>query len=86
MLKLGKRWESPPVIPGPDGATRPRTVPACVPCGTTGSGTRVPLQIEGGEWIIVCHDGHACAERYRQGASAESYAAGLRGEILGVAP
>jgi hypothetical protein len=46
----------------------------------------VPLQIEGGEWIIVCHDGHACAERYRQGASPESYAAGLRGEILGVAP
>lgn len=77
MLRLGSRWaataESPPVVP------------PCTACGTTGSGTRVPMPIAGGETIIVCHDGHECAVRYRGGVSPETYAAGLRGELLGVA-
>ena len=86
MQKLGKRWAV-PVIPGPDGAraaTLP--IPACVACGTTGSGIRVPLLLADGSAIVVCLDGQQCAVRYRAGTSPESYAAALRGEILGVTP
>ncbi len=89
MMKTGKRKGAAalpvPVSPGPAGARR-GAVPPCVPCGTTGSGTRVPLQLPDGEWIVMCQDGHECAVRYRKGTSPASYAAALRGEILGVAP
>jgi hypothetical protein len=73
------------VIPGRDGA-HPGAVPPCDACGTTGSGTRVPFIISENEAIVLCLDGHECATRYRHGASPESYAAGLRGELLAVAP
>jgi hypothetical protein len=80
-----------PVTPGPDGA-RPATlpIPACVACRTTGSGTRVPMLLAakpgGYSAIVVCLDAVACAVRYRGGVSPETYAAGLRGELLAVAP
>ncbi len=82
---LFRKQPSVPVIPGPEGAKR-GPVPPCVACKTTGSGTRVPLLIGPDEAVIVCHDGHECAVRYRGGMSPASYGAALRGELLGVAP
>jgi hypothetical protein len=46
---------------------------------------RVPAVLEG-VVAVLCLDGHECALRYRDGTSPESYAAGLRGELLAVAP
>lgn len=83
MLRLNRKPE-PVVVPGPDGA-RQREVPSCVACGSS-TVLRVPAVLEDGSVGIVCHDGHECAKRYRRGASPESYAAGLRGEILAVTP
>jgi hypothetical protein len=40
----------------------------------------------GVDLVVLCVDAAACCNRYRRGVSAESYAAGLRGEILAVAP
>jgi len=65
-----------PVIPGPDGATAGGSCDAC------GKGGRFePLGSDG-----LCIDFRACIARYRSRASPDSYAAGLRGEILAVAP
>lgn len=76
-----------PVAPGPEGAQLPSLpIPACAACGTTGSATRVPMRISDDEAIVICLDGHECGVRYRAGMSPESYAAGLRGELLAVAP
>lgn len=75
---------SAPVIAGPDGAT-PGVIPPCVACGCS-TVLRVPAVLADGTAAVVCHDGHECAVRYRRGASPASYAAGLRGEILGIAP
>lgn len=82
LLTFGRR--SAPVVPGPDGATRGEP-PACVACKAS-TVTRVPFIAEGGEAIVVCLDPVECTKRYRKGASPASYAAALRGEILGVAP
>lgn len=84
-LRKGKPPASEPVVPGPDGARR-GDIPPCVPCGASGGVLRVPMILPDGEAIVVCLDGHECAKRYRRGASPASYAAGLRGEILGIAP
>jgi hypothetical protein len=35
--------------------------------------------------LVLCLDATACCERYRGGVSPETYAAGLRGELLAVA-
>jgi hypothetical protein len=78
---------APVVVAGPDGAT-PGVIPPCVACGCS-TVLRVPALVgaEGdGYAIVVCHDAVECAKRYRRGASPESYAAALRGELLGVAP
>lgn len=83
-LRAGKA-AVPVVVPGPGGITR-GPVPPCVPCGAAGGVIRVPMILPDGEAIVVCLDGHECAKRYRRGASPASYAAALRGEILGVSP
>lgn len=36
--------------------------------------------------VVLCVDAPACCDRYRGHTSPESYAAALRGELLGVAP
>lgn len=75
---------NPPYVAGQDGA-RPGTLRACVACGAMAKtvGATVPLKGMDG-W--VCADFTACVVRYRQGVSPESFAAGLRGEILGITP
>lgn len=77
---------NPPYVPGPDGARRDVKPAVCAACGAPPklAGVRVPLRGFPGEWL--CEDACACTARYRQGTSPESYAAGLRGEILGVTP
>lgn len=72
------------VVPGRDGARR-GPVPPCDACGTNGSGTRIPAVLEG-VVMVLCFDAGACALRYREGASPESYAAALRGDLLAVTP
>jgi hypothetical protein len=85
MLRLiPGRGPKAPVVPGPDGAT-PAAIPPCLACGSS-TVLRVPAVLEDGSAAVVCHDGGECAKRYRGGASPASYAAALRGEILGVAP
>lgn len=87
MLRLIKGGKAPtvPVVPGPDGATR-GDAPPCVACEAAGDVIRVPILLADGSCAVVCLDGHECGKRYRRGASPSSYAAALRGEILGVAP
>jgi hypothetical protein len=85
MIKMGKRRPGAAVIPGPDGAVVGIAL-ACVACGTTGTGARQPLSVGHGETAFVCDDAAACAKRYRAGATPQSYAAGLRGELLAVTP
>jgi hypothetical protein len=74
---------APVVVPGADGAVV-LPPPACVACGSTTAARGV----EGVSLLalMLCDDAAACARRYRLGTSPESYAAGLRGEILAVAP
>lgn len=69
----------PVVVPGPDGAT-PGELPACVACGCS-----TALRVPAGE-LVLCLDAAACCDRYRGGVSPATYAAGLRGELLAVAP
>lgn len=87
-----------PVIPGPDGATTPAARPpedrrkwpraaACSACGygdTNGVIRRVVIVDR--VLMSLCVDWSACTARYRRGTSPESYAAGLRGEMLAVSP
>jgi hypothetical protein len=82
MIERGK--PAPVVVPSPDGAT-PGIVPPCVACGSSAV-TRVPTLLGDGSCAVVCLDGTECAPRYRRGATPESYAAALRGEMLAVAP
>lgn len=85
MLRLNRgRPPEVPAVAGPDGAT-PGEIPPCLACGSS-TVLRVPAVLEDGSAAVVCQDGHECAKRYRRGASPASYAAGLRGEILGVTP
>ncbi len=80
MRFLGR---APVVVPGPDGASV-GIVPACVACGCS-TVTRVPM-VSDAEALVLCLDAVECTRRYRSGASPESFAAGLRGELLAVAP
>jgi len=75
---------APPVVPGPDGATAPVVEAQCVACKRRG--TDVVCEYVRGELLWLCPDGAACASRYRGGVSPATYAAGLRGELLAVAP
>lgn len=70
---------APVVVPGLDGAT-PGEPAACVACGSL-EASRAPS----GE-LVLCLDAAACCDRYRSGVSPATYAAGLRGELLAVAP
>lgn len=84
LIRGGERSEV-PVVPGPEGAKR-RPMPACDACSTDADATRC-LHVVGPDLVVMlCRNAAACARRYRRGASPESYAAALRGEILGVAP
>jgi hypothetical protein len=84
MLRLIRKPE-PVVVPGAGGATR-APLPPCDACSTDADATRC-LHVVGPDLVVLlCRDAAACARRYRGGASPESYAAGLRGEILGVTP
>lgn len=66
-------------------AAPPVTVPdACSACGTS-SAARLRA-CDGGIELVLCTDADACCDRYRGHTSPESYAAALRGELLGVAP
>ncbi len=68
-----------PVVPGPV-----REQEACAACGST-TAPRNTQRVEG---IVMelCHNAMNCTGRYRRGVSPATYAAGLRGEILAVAP
>jgi hypothetical protein len=73
-----------PVVPGPAGATpAPGPVDNCVAC-QAGDDNGV-LRVREGE-LVLCLDPLACTDRYRGGVSPETYAAGLRGDLLAVAP
>ena len=85
LIKRGSGAPAGPVVvPGPAGATV-GIIPSCVACGSDRT-TRVPVLLGDGSCGVACADAHGCAVRYRAGASPASYAAGLRGEILAVAP
>lgn len=76
---------APPVIPGPDGAIVPGSVEAqCDACKRRSVAVHIEWPDSVAIWL--CDDVDACSRRYRDGASPESYAAGLRGELLAVAP
>ena len=64
-----------------DNATPP-PFPSCDACKI--GGTR-SLRAWRGD-LVLCVDAAECAKRYRGGVSAETFAAGLRGELLAVAP
>lgn len=68
-----------PVIPGREPA--PGT---CEACGS--SHELAARTVIDGFDMTLCLDVGACAQRYRRGASPESYALALRGELLAVAP
>lgn len=85
-MSLFNNRGGPPVVPGPDGAVRAIAVTEaqCTACLNVSTATHI-------EWLgdmsaRLCDDADACTNRYRDGASPESYAAGLRGELLAVAP
>lgn len=84
MMRPFKLRPAVPVAPGPEGASV-GIVPACVACGCA-TATRVPVVLDEIGTGVLCLDPVECAKRYRRGMSAESFAAGLRGEILAVAP
>jgi hypothetical protein len=79
----GNTLLEPPVIPGPDGARR-GPAPRCDACWSITS-NRARDNAEG-IVLVLCVDVAECTQRYRHGASAESFAAGLRGEMLAVTP
>lgn len=81
MMRFAGR--APVVVPGADGAViEPQ--PACVACGSA----TASRDAEGVSLVamMLCTDATACCKRYRGGVSPATYAAGLRGEILAVAP
>jgi hypothetical protein len=75
---------APVVVAGNDGAA-PGKIPPCVACGCD-TVIRVPAVVGPDMAVVLCMDAANCTIRYRNGASPESYAAGLRGELLGVTP
>jgi hypothetical protein len=76
MFALGRKPVV-PVVPGPDG---PREPPfACGACGKGGLYEQLDDD-------LLCVDFKACIKRWRGDMSPDTYAAGLRGELLAVAP
>lgn len=69
----------PVVIPGPE-----PTPAACDACGSTTA--PVARAVVDGIELAACLDFAGCCARYRFGTGPGTYAACLRGEILGVAP
>lgn len=57
----------------------------CDACGIREGAGRT-RKIVDREWLLLCDDAAACAKRYRRGVSPGTFAAGLRGELLAVAP
>ncbi len=82
-----------PVVDGPQNVVPPaqheQIVPAA-PCSACGYGDRNGVirrvVIRDGVRMSLCVDWQACTGRWRGGVSPGTYAAGLRGEILAVAP
>lgn len=74
-----------PVVPGPE---RVEVVtPDCEACGAGDrNGVLRTRQVVAGDEQVLCLDYFACTERYRSGLDAGTYAMGLRGELLAVAP
>lgn len=76
---------APVVVPGPAGIERAER-PNCDACETDADPTRT-LHVVGPDLaVVLCRNAAACARRYRRGVSPETFAAGLRGELLAVAP
>lgn len=87
MARFTDRGTGVPVVPGPDGAQAVGiavVLGACDACGTR-SAARAKVAVDMSV-IVLCTDASACCDRYRGHVSPETYAAGLRGELLGVAP
>jgi hypothetical protein len=83
LINSGGRPEV-PVNPGPAGVQR-KPLPPCDACATDADASRC-MHVVGPDLVaVLCRDGAACCRRYRRGASPDSFAAGLRGEILGIA-
>lgn len=72
-----------PVNPGPDGARKGSAL-KCNACGSQ-TANRAPRVVGRDIVAMLCVDAAECCKRYRRGASPESYAAALRGEILAAA-
>lgn len=79
-----RRAADAPVVPGPE-----RVEVATPDCSACGAGDRNGVlrtrQVAEGVELVLCLDYFACAERYRAGLDAATYAMGLRGELLAVA-
>jgi len=56
----------------------------CSACGSTTA--PAAHAVADGIELVLCLDFAGCAARYRSGTSPVSYAAALRGELLGLAP
>lgn len=74
---------------GPARAVVPMTAPVLVPppcsaCGSSARGRHARLIDT--VMVMLCDDVAGCTVAYRGGVSPETFAAGLRGEILAVAP
>lgn len=58
----------------------------CDACGRTGTRQDLQVALVGDMRVTTCVDYVQCVATYRRDVSPESYAAGLRGELLAVAP
>lgn len=70
-------------------AAGPAAPESCAACGAGPTGPGAPAilrEVHGEVDMALCFDFLACTRRYRQGISPAAYAAGLRGEVLAVAP
>jgi hypothetical protein len=84
MYRLGspapRTRPSVPIVAG----APPEDIEPCAACGSDDA-LRATTTVNG-ITMLLCHDFVACAQRYRQGVSPATYAAGLRGELLAVTP
>jgi hypothetical protein len=78
-------FNAPPVIPGPDGARRPKDPPPCDACRASQGVTRVPMNV-GGEVIMLCLDAANCNERSRAGVTLEQWLADMQAETAAWSP
>lgn len=84
-MRFGGGYNPASYIAGVDGARQdPVMETRCDACGQRGTG--MDLRWLDGIAVSLCTDVTDCSARYRGGVSAETYAAGLRGELLAVAP